>query len=146
MDEHTNVITLGSENPEDTCPTTPELEQELSQQFRGKTGIPLYWIVIAMLLATIAINIFQMYQYKQYCQAVTEEAYVVSVSINLLEDSLLFNYGIFPEEIGLGDLREAWISNPCYDTAMNYYQSLFEVYEHFEENAEPSQAFNFVLL
>jgi len=84
----------------------------------------------------------QMHQYKQYTEVVEQEAYVLSVSISLLEDCLLMNYGIYPEDYYYFDeniyyLRDAWISDANYDTAHEYYEALSQLYEFFESDIEP---------
>ena len=111
-----------------------------------KKGMPLSLLIIAMLLIMLAMNAIEMHQYKQYSEVVEHEAYVLSVSINLLEDNLLFNYGLLPEDLGFGELREAWLSNACYETAMSYYEALREAWEYFEDDTGKFESFEVILV
>ena len=56
------------------------------QQLRHKGFISWQTLIIIMLLIMQLMNVAQTRQYKQYSEVVTQEAYVLSVSINLLED------------------------------------------------------------
>lgn len=106
-----------------------------------KKGIPLYAVIIGLLLIMLLTSWVQLHQYRVYSDAVEQEAYLLSVTINLLEDNLLIQYGIFPEEVGLDNLRSAWISNPCYETAIAYYEALSDFFEHFDQYTEPHYDF-----
>lgn len=111
-----------------------------------KKGLPFYVVIIGMLLIMLVMNVIEMHQYQEYCATVEQEAYVLSVGINLLEDNLLFGYGFTPQDLGLGELRKAWISNACYETAMPYYEALKEVWDYFEGFSEQSYTYDPVML
>ena len=109
---------------------------------RTKRGISLQTILIVVLLIMQLMSGLQMRQYKQYAELAQQEAYVLSVSISLLEDCLLSNYGLYPEDYIYFDeniyyLRDAWISEANYDTAHEYYEALSDLYEFFESDIEP---------
>lgn len=109
---------------------------------RTKHGFSLQTCLIIGLLIMQIMSGIQMHQYKQYTEVVEQEAYVLSVSISLLEDCLLMNYGIYPEDYYYFDeniyyLRDAWISDATYDTAHKYYEALSQLYEFFESDIEP---------
>jgi hypothetical protein len=78
------------------------------------------------------------YQSYQYSICLQEEAFVLSLNINVLEENLLLEYGLFPEDVGLDELRSEWYFNPCYETAMEYFDGLFTVYECLIEDFEES--------
>ena len=97
-------------------------------------------IIICLVMAVISVSITAL-QYKKYGEIIAEEAYVVSVSINLMEENMLLKYEIFPQEIeSLAELRTAWIDNPCHETAMNYYNALNEALDSIETSIEKLNA------
>lgn len=122
---------------------TSEMEENIQYKkferpFRRK-GIPLYAVVIVILSVMLITSIIQIYQYKQYSNIVEQKAYMLSVTINLLEDNLMMKYGAFPQEIGFEKLRSAWIDNPCYETALAYYEALSSFFEYYDNYLEPAQ-------
>ena len=109
---------------------------------RSKRGLSLQTFLIIVLLVMQLMSGLQMHQYKQYAEVVEQEAYVLSVSITLLEDCLLMEYGIYPEDYYFFDeniyyLRDAWISDANYETAHEYYEALSYLYEFFQGDVEP---------
>lgn len=103
--------------------------------YRKKT-VPWYLLIIVMMAIMLIMNAAQMHQYKQYSETLEQQAYVLSVSINLLEDNLLFKYQVLPQDIGFEDLRSAWIDNPCYETAKPYYDALKQALDYIEGTSE----------
>lgn len=112
-----------------------------ANSYRKKTTIPWYSLIVLMMAIMFVMNAFQLRQYKQYSAALEQQAYVISVSINLLEDNLLFKYQVLPQDIGFEDLRSAWIDNPCYETAKAYYDALREALEYIEGTSETQPNF-----
>lgn len=95
--------------------------------------------IIVMLVLMLIMSSIQVYQYREYGKALEKEAYVVSVAINLLEDNLMFKYGVLPEDLGFEKLRSAWIEDPCYETSMAYYNALNDALDFFEhDNDKPT--------
>lgn len=92
-------------------------------------------IVLAVLIIIMAAIL--LYQHHEYHEVVEHQAYVVSTAINVLEDRLLLKYGYLPKDVGLGELREAWINNPCYETSYSYYESLSDVLDYLDEGTVP---------
>lgn len=127
--------------PAHTEPEHSDIEQvtcnDSNRSSDSKKGFPLHYLIIVMLAIMLIINAIQSYQYKEYAEVIEKEAYVISVSINLLEDTLMFKHGILPEDIGLEELRSAWISDPCYETAISYYTALKDALEYFENTSIP---------
>lgn len=101
-----------------------------------KKIIPWYLLIIIMMSCMLIMNALHMHQYKQYSETIEHQAYVLSVSINLLEDNLLFNYQVLPQDIGFEDLRSAWINDPCYETAKPYYDALKQALDYIEGTSE----------
>lgn len=112
----------------------------------SRKGVPWHLFIIGMLAIMLVMTALEIHQYKQYSEAVEQQAYVLSVSINLLEDTLLFNYQVLPEDIGFEDLRSAWIDNPCYETAMPYYEALKTALDYFENGSESTPTLEPILL
>lgn len=147
MENRSTVTTTLLENNESntTVPSEPEqydfrqTDDNSSQPSSRNKGIPWYWLIIGALLIMLVMNVIEVHQYKQYSAAVEQEAYVLSVSINLLEDTLLFNYRVLPQDIGFEELRSAWISNPCYETAMPYYEALKSALDYLDNTSEPTE-------
>ena len=141
----TNELESRNAQPNDsvTSPAEDFQQYDSDQHFpRTKRGISLQTFLIVVLLIMQLMSGLQMRQYKQYAEVVEQEAYVLSVSISLLEDCLLINYGLYPEDYLYFDeniyyLRNAWISDANYDTAHEYYEALSELYEFFEGDIEP---------
>ena len=116
-----------------------EYEHPGNSSFRKKT-ISWHSLIVVMLAITLIMTSLQVYQYKEYGKALAKEAYVISVSINLMEDSLMFKYGVLPEDIGFEDLRSAWIENPCHETSTAYYNALKDALDYFDNGQKPPQA------
>lgn len=106
-----------------------------SNSYRKKT-VPWYLLIIIMMAIMLITNAAQMRQYKQYADTLEQQAYVLSVSINLLEENLLFKYQVLPQDIGFEDLRSAWIDNPCYETAKPYYDALKQALDYIEGTSD----------
>ena len=94
--------------------------------------------VVVFLLIIIAFMAVYMGQLKQKCDLEKKEAYVLSVLINAQEDHLRLKYGAEPEDVGLGELRDAWAYNPCKETAQAYSDALQMVIEILSEGG-PSE-------
>lgn len=101
-----------------------------------KKSIPWYLLIIIMMATMLVMNAVQMRQYKQYSETIEQQAYVLSVSINLLEENLLFKYQVLPQDIGFEELRSAWINNPSYETAKPYYDALKQALDYIEGTSE----------
>ena len=96
--------------------------------------------IICLVMAVISTSITAL-QYKKYGEIIAEEAYVISVSINLMEENMLLKYEVFPQEIeSLAELRTTWIDNPCHETAMAYYDALKDALDYIEINIEKLNA------
>lgn len=100
-----------------------------------------YSLVFVMLVVMLITTSLQVSQYKEYGEVLAKEAYVISVSIDLMEDTLMFKYGVLPEDIGFDGLRSAWIENPCHETSMAYYNALKYALDCFEQGKTPGQTF-----
>lgn len=94
--------------------------------------------VVVFLLIIIAFMAVHMGQLKQKYELEKEEAYVLSVLINAQEDHLRLKYGAEPEDVGLGELRDAWAYNPNKETAQTYSDALQMVIDILSEGA-PSE-------
>lgn len=138
--ESQNPVPVGSEESQIENSNHP-----FAHQHRHK-GLPWLLLVVVFMAAMLIMNAVEIRQYKQYSETLEQQAYVLSVSINLLEDTLLFNYKILPEDIGFEELRSTWISNPCYETAMPYYEALRQAVDHFENNYESTPNLEPILL
>lgn len=125
-------------DPEYVVPDQNDYEDTHRSSIWKKT-IPWHSFIIVMLVIMLIMNAIQVYQYKEYGKALEKEAYLISVSINLMEDNLLFKYGVLPEDIGFEELRSAWISNPCYETSMAYYNALQDALDYFDQAPTPTQ-------
>lgn len=95
-------------------------------------------LIIILLFACI-------FQQKILANQTEKEAYLLSVVVTEYEDVLLFKYSITPNQIGLGNYREAWINNPCYETILPYYTKLSEILELLEEGIFPNEPTNNVI-
>ena len=63
-----------------------------------------------------------------------KEVCLMAVVVDLLEDRLFLLYGKFPEELGFGELRDAWIDDPCKETLEPYYNALEDFFKDIEGN------------
>ena len=79
-------------------------------------------------------------QLKQKYELEKEEAYVLSVLINAQEDHLRLKYGVEPEDVGLGELRDVWAYKPCKETAQAYSDALQMVIDVLSK-PKPSEEF-----
>lgn len=144
----TSVETNASQLPDHT----DDEQQEFYQNDPENSTYPSFWkrtipwhsFIIVMLVITLIMSSIQAYQYKEYGKALAKEAYVISVSINLMEDNLMFKYGVLPEDIGFEELRSAWIENPCHETSMAYYNALKDALDYFEQEQTPSKTNNLI--
>lgn len=152
--ENCNIVTttlLETSESQKPVPEEPEKSQNensnhsLAHHHYHK-GLPWLWLVVVFMAVMLIMNAVEIRQYKQYSETLEQQAYVLSVSINLLEDTLLFNYKILPEDIGFEELRSTWISTPCYETAMPYYKALKQAVDHFENNYESTPNLEPILL
>lgn len=146
---HNNIVPQKPIEPDESHLTTlPEeqsstLEQDncknpATPSFRPK-AIPWPYIIIAMLTVLLIMTSLQVSQQKEYGAVIAKEAYVISVSINLMEDTLMFKYGVLPEDIGLDDLRSRWIDTPCHETAEAYYTALKSALDYFKHGQSPEE-------
>lgn len=118
--------------------------QDFENENNGETTPPslvsdrkfLTFFIIAMVISAF-LAIGYLNQQKQLYELQTQEAYLISSLINSQEDSLLLKYKLFPEEVGLGELREAWKDNPCYKTSCAYSDALSKVLEYLEKGKTP---------
>ncbi len=94
--------------------------------------------VVVFLLIIIVFMAMYMGQLKQKYELEKEEAYVLSVLINAQEDHLRLKFGATPEDVGLGELRDAWAYRPCKETAQAYSDALQMVIDVLSERA-PSE-------
>lgn len=94
--------------------------------------------VVVFLLFIIAFMAVYMGQLKQKYELEKEEAYVLSVLINAQENHLRLKYGAEPEDVGLGELRDAWAYNPNKETAQAYSDALQMVIDILSED-KPSE-------
>ena len=101
----------------------------------GSISIPRF--VILILIMVIAFQVIYMFQLKEKYELEKQEAYVISVLINAQENNLRMKYGLTPKEVGLAELRDAWISNPCSETAHAYSDALDQVLEYLSEQFSP---------
>ena len=100
-----------------------------------------HWNLFLVLLIVVSLAIC-MFQQNSLAKAKEKEAYLVSLVVTEYEDILLFKYQMLPEHIGLGEYREAWVNNPCYDTIFPYYEKLSEAVEQLENGTSPDSFFN----
>lgn len=118
------------------------LDEEESLHLRKSEVSKLHFekILIGIIGLLVVLLCIQLNQQKNYSNLVEHRAYVLSSGIDLMEDNLLFKYGLFPQDIGLNDLRDNWIDDPCYETSILYYQALKEVlaYLSSETVSEPT--------
>ena len=128
------------------APTVPTFEPNNCE---GADALPVRkkWPVsqlftVGMILILLMMSFIQIYQYKQLGEALEQNAYTLSVSINLMEDNLLLKHGFFPKDIGFDDLRSAWISTPCYETAITYHDALQNALEYLDKCLEPINNYN----
>ena len=152
MENCSTVTTTLLKTNENNIPTPCEQEQsdinqtESYEPKHSHKGFPWYLLIIVFMATMLVMNAIEIRQYKQYSEAVEKQAYVLSVSINLLEETLLFNHHVLPEDIGFEELRSAWVSDPCYETSMPYYEALKAALEYFENNTESEPTFEPILV
>lgn len=122
-------------NVNETVETTPEIEeiQYLKAKLRSTR--------LTLLLTTLIIFLFVActFQQRALVEQTEKEAYLLSVVITEYEDILLLKYETTPYLIGLGDYREAWINNPCRETAFSYYTKISEAVEMLEKGIFPDE-------
>ena len=117
--------------------TAFEESQDFSESKREhplKKGIPLNQFVMVILIISVVMMGIYIFQMHQYTQVIEDHAYTLSSGIMVYEDSLLIRYGVFPEEVGLGPYRDAWIDCPCLETALDYYNALSDYFEFLDGN------------
>lgn len=94
-----------------------------------------FFIIAMVICAFLAIGYLN--QQKELYELQTHEAYLISSLIDSQENSLLLKYQLFPEQVGLGELRSAWKDNPCYETSHAYSDALSKVLEYLENGQTP---------
>lgn len=95
--------------------------------------------VCIFLLAVILMMAALMVQQYQTTKVMEEHAYTAAALICLQEEHLLLKYGLIPSQVGLSDLRDAWINTPCYETANMYTDALANVIKRIEEQTSPQK-------
>lgn len=110
-------------------------EEEENSIFTKRVSLEKF--VIGLLILIIVFMAMFMWQHDQNRKLETEEAYLISMMINLQEDNLLLGYGLFPSDVGLEKLQSTWINNPCYDTAYEYSEALGIVLEELSGGKVP---------
>lgn len=118
--------------------TTPEIEEIKNLRSQLKSTRWNFFFTALALILLIAC----MFQQKILADQTEKEAYLLSVVVTEYEDILLFKYGTTPNHIGLGEYRDAWINNPCYETIFPYYTKLSEVVDMLEEGIFPDEPTN----
>lgn len=149
MEKNTIITTAPVETNEsqlpnrtdDNCQDFYQSDYENPTPFWKRT-ISWHSVIIVMLTLSLIMSAIQVHQYREYGKALEREAYVISVSINLMEDTLMFKYGVLPEDIGFEELRSTWIDNPCHETSMAYYNALQYALDYFEHGNSPIETFN----
>lgn len=91
-----------------------------------------FFLLVALVMA--GLTAYQLYKTDKVKE---EHAYVSAALISLQEEHLMLKYGVFPADVGLGALRDAWIDNPCYETTIAYCDGLTRVIEALEDADNP---------
>ena len=97
--------------------------------------------LIAMFIMITVFMALLMWQNNQKNKLEKKEAYLVSVMINLQEENLLLEYGFLPRDVGLGEIRSAWVENPCYETARAYSDALKVVLDYLSGESKTHEIF-----
>lgn len=87
------------------------------------------------IIATVIILLMgalTMYQNNELNKLKVYDAYLTCSLIDAQEDHLLLKYGLFPKDVGLGELEEAWEENPCEETSKAYSEALSHVIDQLE--------------
>lgn len=92
-------------------------------------------VVVCLILCCIMMVGILHTQY-QISEQQEKELCLMAAIVDLWEDRLFLLYGKFPEEVGFGELKDAWIDNPCYDTLSPYYNALKEFFEAQEGDGD----------
>lgn len=95
-------------------------------------------VCIFLVVVILMMGVLMVQQY-QHTKIKEEHAYASAALICLQEEHLLLKYGLIPSQVGLGDLRDAWIDNPCYETANTYTDALSEVIDKLEQKTTPQK-------
>lgn len=103
--------------------------------------IPLDKFLIVMFIMITVFMALLMWQNNQKNELEKQEAYLVSVMINLQEENLLLEYGFLPRDVGLGEIRSAWVENPCYETAHAYSDALEAVLDYLSGESKTHEIF-----
>lgn len=121
--------------------TTPEFE-EIAQIKNLQAQIKSYRWNLFFTALVLVLLLACMFQQRLLADQTEKEAYLLSVVVTEYEDILLYKYGTTPNHIGLGEYRDAWISNPCHETIFSYYTKLSEVVEMLEDGIFPDEPTN----
>lgn len=97
--------------------------------------------LIAMFIMITVFMALLMWQNNQKNKLEKQEAYLISVMINLQEENLLLEYGFLPRDVGLGEIRSAWVENPCYETARAYSDALKVVLDYLSGESKTHEIF-----
>lgn len=97
--------------------------------------------LIAMFIMITVFMALLMWQNNQKNKLEKQEAYLISVMINLQEENLLLEYGFLPRDVGLGEIRSAWVENPCYETARAYSDALKVVLDYLSGESKTYEIF-----
>ena len=103
--------------------------------------IPLDKFLVIMLTVITVFMALIMWQNNQKNELEKQEAYLVPVMINLQEENLLLEYGFLPSDVGLGEIRSAWVANPCYETAHVYSDALEAVLDYLSGDSKTHEIF-----
>lgn len=129
-------ITIESEDPEVNEPIMTRDFYEENDENPGAESKPKNFmkLLIVILVAVIVMQSVLMYSNQREGELVEQNAYLTCVLINMKEDHLLLKYNVFPEQVGLADYKNAWIENPCAETAEAYNAALEQLLNYLEDN------------
>ncbi len=96
----------------------------------------LIFFVISMVVCFFMVGSY-INQQKKLCELQIQEAYMTCSLIDAQEEHLLLKYQLLPEQVGLGELRNAWKDNPCYETSHAYSDALTLVIDALRKNETP---------
>ena len=122
---------------ENMVPTNDSTEEMAS--YSGANVTLTRKVLAILILMSVVMGCLLIYQNVQKHKMMEEHAYVSAVMISLQEEHLVLKYGLLPSQVGLSQLRDAWIDNPCYETTVAYCDGLTRVIEELEKSPEPTK-------